>query len=165
MTSTGEVACLGNNHKEAFLKSLLAAEFKLPNKKSVLVSIGGEKNRYKLLSQIKLLKKQGYNIYATEHTYLFLKNNGIKCTRLYKVHEEKHPNVINYIMNKRLGLIINIPDPHKQIRLDDTYTIRRAAVDYSIPLITNLQLADLFIECISTLKLTDLEVKSWSEYR
>ncbi len=39
MTSTGEVACLGDDFNEAFLKSLISVGFKIP-KKTILLSTG-----------------------------------------------------------------------------------------------------------------------------
>ena len=44
MTSTGEVACFGEDRYEAYLKALLSTGFNLPNK-TVLVSIGRAKVR------------------------------------------------------------------------------------------------------------------------
>ena len=42
MTSTGEVACFGEDRYEAYLKALLSTGFNLPNK-TVLLSIGRAK--------------------------------------------------------------------------------------------------------------------------
>merc|ERR1712161_95794 len=39
MQSTGEVACFGVHHSEAFLKAMIATGFKIPEK-NILVSIG-----------------------------------------------------------------------------------------------------------------------------
>ena len=44
MTSTGEVACFGEDHYEAYLKALLSTGFNLPDK-TVLLSIGRAKVR------------------------------------------------------------------------------------------------------------------------
>jgi len=117
------------------------------------------------MSKPETVNDLGYFLYATEHTSLFIKRHDLKCKRVYKVHDKKSPNITDYIIQNKLGLIINVPNPNKQIRLDDTYAIRRDAVDYSVPLITNLQLADMFIECLATLELSDLEIKHWAEYR
>ncbi len=191
MASTGEVACFGEDVQEAYLKSLLSAGFELP-KKNILVSIGGDENRYRLLNSIKTLFELGYKIYATEHTSYFLEDNGIKNTMLYKVHEKmmsehrlreslkefarfkfgkflrrqfnihKHGNIGDFLTEKKLDLVIMIPKHNE--RSDDKYTIRRLAVDFSIPLLTNLQVVKLFVESIAKYKLEDLKVKSWEEY-
>ncbi len=39
MLSTGEVACFGKNHHEAYLKALSATGFKIHNKCNVLISV------------------------------------------------------------------------------------------------------------------------------
>lgn len=44
MTSTGEVACFGENRYEAYLKAMLSTGFKIP-KKNILLSIGSYKVR------------------------------------------------------------------------------------------------------------------------
>jgi carbamoyl-phosphate synthase large subunit len=67
-------------------------------------------------------------------------------------------------MNKQIDLIISTPKPKDYGKLEDTYTIRRLAVDFSIPLINNLQIATLFIDAISKKKIEDLSVKAWDEY-
>lgn len=42
MTSTGEVACFGENRCEAYLKAMLSTGFKIP-KKNILLTIGSYK--------------------------------------------------------------------------------------------------------------------------
>lgn len=44
MTSTGEVACFGENRCEAYLKAMLSTGFKIP-KKNILLTIGSYKVR------------------------------------------------------------------------------------------------------------------------
>jgi len=161
MTSTGEVACLGDDLNEAFLKSLIAAGMKIPNS-SVLLSIGGDENKFKLLESIKTLKKMGFKIFATEHTSEFLKENQIENTLVEKIHASSKNNVLNLLEDKKVDFVINIPNEFTEDEIDDEYIIRRKAVDSAIPLITNLQLAKLFIESIS--KKIDLKAKSWDEY-
>ena len=163
MASTGEVACFGKNINEAFLKSLLSTGFILP-KKNVLVSIGGGENKIKILESIKKLKSLGYEIYATENTSIFLKQNDVSNIMLYKIHEDLQPNISDYLSNKKLDLVINIQDHYMKIIAEDSYFIRRNAVDFNTPLITNIQLAELFIDTISKVNLDDLEIKSWDEY-
>jgi len=161
MTSTGEVACLGDDLNEAFLKSLIAAGMKVP-KSSVLLSIGGDENKFKLLESIKIIKKMGFKIFATEHTSEFLKDNKIENTVVEKIHVSSKNNVLNLLEERGVDLVINIPNDFTQEEIDDEYIIRRKVVDSAIPMITNLQLAKLFIESIS--KKIDLKAKSWNEY-
>lgn len=164
MASTGEVACLGKDIHEAFLKSFISTGMNFP-KKNVLISIGGEENKYKLLESIKKLQQLNFTLYATEHTSKFYEKWGIPTNLLYKIHEDKKPNVNDFLLNKKIGLIISMPKSYAEIGKGDTYIIRRSAVDFSIPLINNIQVAKLFIDAIAQKTLEDLEIKSWDEYK
>jgi carbamoyl-phosphate synthase large subunit len=163
MSSTGEVACMGDDLEEAFLKSMLSTGYRVPER-SVLVSIGGADNKLKLLDSIEGLRDRGFEIYATENTSRFLKDSGIGNTMIYKVHEKRKPNISDYLSSRKFDFVINIPDESKNIAMDDEYYIRRTAVDFSISLITNPQLARLFIKSISSKGLDDLRIKAWNEY-
>jgi carbamoyl-phosphate synthase large subunit len=78
--------------------------------------------------------------------------------------EVASPNVIEYLQGKRVDLVINIPKNYQEEELTNDYIIRRQAVEFGIPLMTNLQLAQRFVEALTRKRLDDLEVKSWSEY-
>jgi carbamoyl-phosphate synthase large subunit len=164
MASTGEVACLGEDIYETFLKSILSAGFVLP-KKNILVSIGGEGNRHRFLEAAKKLGEMGFEIFATEHTSDFFKSRGICNTMLYKIHEGKKPNVTDFIKGRKIDLVICIPNTDKKNGLDKEYMLRRMAVDFSIPLFTNLQISELFVQAIANKKISDLKIKHWAEYR
>ncbi|MBI2329806.1 carbamoyl-phosphate synthase (glutamine-hydrolyzing) large subunit [Candidatus Daviesbacteria bacterium] len=162
MSSTGEVACFGADLQEAYLKALLAVGFKMP-KKSIFLSIGGDKNKLDLLVSIKQLAKLGFKIYATEHTSDFLKDEDIKNTRLYKISEKKHPSVLDLLKNG-MDLVINISQPGSEKGETDGYIIRRECIDLGIPLVTNLQAAELLVSSLASKKMEDLQIKSWDEY-
>ena len=164
MASTGEVACFGDTYSEALLKSMLAAGFRLP-KKNVLVSLGKEENKMKLLSGVQTLADMGFKIFATEQTADFLTERGVKCEKVYKISTAKHPNVSDLLAKGTLDLIINIPTHPFQRESTDGFTIRRKAIDMNIPLITNRQLADGFITALAEQKGNGLKAKSWNEYR
>ncbi|MBX2977193.1 MAG: carbamoyl-phosphate synthase (glutamine-hydrolyzing) large subunit, partial [Ignavibacteriaceae bacterium] len=76
MSSTGEVACLGDDFNEAFLKSLISTGFKIP-RKAVLLSTGTLKEKAEFLEELRSLKKMGLNFYGTRGTAEFYKENGI----------------------------------------------------------------------------------------
>jgi len=163
MASTGEVGCIGSDFEDALLKSLLSTGYSIP-KKSILLSLTGDINREKMLAEIKLISNKGLQIYATEHTAKFLRENDVKCTLVHKIHEKKTPNVMELLQKGKIELAIIIADPLRQISTDQKYDVRRAAVDYSIPLITNLQIAKAFLSSIMKKQIKDLEIKSWKEY-
>ena len=163
MTSTGEVACLGDDFNEAFLKSLLSVEFRLP-KKNILLSTGPIHTKADFLASTRTLKNMGYTFYATSGTADFLKQNGIDAEVLYWPLEQKEPNTLTYIMEGKIDLVINIPKNIEKEELDNDYLIRRKAVDFNVPLITNIQFAKRFVEALSHITQDDLKIKSWDEY-
>jgi carbamoyl-phosphate synthase large subunit len=163
MASTGEVACLGDDFNEAFLKSLISVGFELP-KKTILLSTGPINSKAEFLESTRKLDKMGFKFYATKGTADFMKANGIKADVLYWPLENKEPSTLSYIADGKIDLVINIPKNIEKEELDNDYLIRRKAVDHNVPLITNLQLAKRFAEAIHRSSLKDLKVKSWREY-
>lgn len=163
MASTGEVACLGDDAQEALLKALLASGFRLPQK-SILISLGGEENKQKFLAAARELARTSLKIYATEGTSRFLKRHKIENTRLFKIHQPHQPNLKDYLIEKKIDFLISIPHTRKRIEFDSDYRMRRLAVDLGIPVITNLQLAEAFIQALRFRRLEDLKIKAWHEY-
>lgn len=163
MSSTGEVACFGDDLLDGYLKALLSTGFKMP-KTSVFLGIGGNKNKLDLAVSAKQLSNLDFKIYATEHTSKFLTANRIKNTRVYKISEKKHPSVLDLLRDGQIDMAINISDGSSQKGETDGYTIRRNCIDLGIPLITNLQAAEILISAIASKPMDDLEIKSWDEY-
>lgn len=163
MASTGEVACLGENFEEAFLLALLSVGFQFPEK-NILLSTGPFESKALFLPDAKRLQELGYKLYATLGTADFMKYNGIPAEVLYWPLEKKEPNILTFIEEGRLDLIINIPKSAEEVELTNDYLVRRKAVDFNISLITNLQFAERFIDAISRIKPEDLPIKSWDEY-
>jgi carbamoyl-phosphate synthase large subunit len=163
MASTGEVACLGDDFEEAFLKALLAVGYRLPVR-DVLLSTGPVESKAAFLESCRMLITLGVRLYATRGTAAFLEANGIVSTILHWPLEDASPNVTEYLKGKRVDLVINIPKDYQEEELTNDYIIRRQTVEFGIPLITNIQLAQRFVESMARKGLDDLAVKSWSEY-
>jgi carbamoyl-phosphate synthase large subunit len=164
MASTGEVGCLGRDFEEAFLKALLSVGYKLPVR-SVLLSTGPIVDKAQFIESARTLHQLGVQIYATRGTAEFLRTNQIDAITLMWPLEAEQPNVMDYLANGSIDLVVNIPKSHQREELTNDYLIRRKAVDFGVPLITNIQLAQQFVRAISRKKPEDLEIKSWSEYR
>ncbi len=164
MASTGEVACLGDDFEEAFLKALLSVGYRLPLH-SVLLSTGPVESKAALLGSAHQLQDLGIKIYATGGTAEFLQKNGIKSEMLHWPLDDKAPNTVEYLQEGRVDLVINIPKNFQEEELTNDYIIRRKAADFGIPLITNTQLAARLVEALAVKQLDDLEIKSWREYR
>jgi carbamoyl-phosphate synthase large subunit len=163
MLSTGEVGCIGDGYYEAVLKSMLSVGYTIPEK-NILLSTGPMRSKVELLNACRLMQEKGYNLFATKGTADFLEMNGIEATALHWPDEQAKPNVLDYIRNKMIDLVVNIPKNLSKDELANDYTIRRSAVNYNIPLITNARLASAFIHGFSTMSMEDLEIKSWNEY-
>ena len=163
MASTGEVGCLGDDYYEAILKAMLSVGYKIPEK-NVLISSGPMRSKTELLESARLLVEQKYHLFATKGTHDFFKKNSIPSTQVNWPDIQKEPNAYEMIRNKQIDLVINIPKDLSREELDNDYTIRRAAVDFNVPLITNARLASAFIYAITRYKPEDLTIKSWDEY-
>jgi len=163
MASTGEVACLGDDVQEALLKALISAGFRLPQK-SILISLGGEENKQKFLPAARLLQSTGLTIYATEHTSKFLKRHGIDNILLYKIHQTRQPNLKDFLMDRKIDFLISVPHTGKRIEFDSDYRMRRRAVDLGLPVITNIQLAEAFVQALVARSAEQLKIKHWAEY-
>lgn len=163
MASTGEVGCLGDDFEEAFLKAMISVGFRFPLKK-ILISTGPLENKAEFVSSAKLLKELDVQIYATRGTSKFMKQYGIDTEILNWPLEKKSPNVLEFLSNGGVDLVINIPKNFQEEELTNDYIIRRKAVDFGIPLITNVQLAKRFVESIARKSLAGLQITSWNEY-
>ncbi len=164
MSSTGEVACLGDDFNEAFLKSVLATGYRIPQK-AVLLSTGTPKNKAELIDELLVLKKMGLKFYGTKGTADFYKHNGgIDVEVLYRPFDNVEPGIITYLSEGKIDLVINIPKTAEKVELDSDYIIRRKAVDLNIPLLTNVQIAKRFIKALEQYRIDSLPVKSWDEY-
>ena len=163
MSSTGEVGCIGEDYYDALLKSMLSVGQRIPEK-NILLSTGPVESKAELLGGIKLLIKHGYKLFSTSGTHRFLKDNGVESELLHWPDEKKSPNTIEYLRKRKIDLVINIPKDHTKNELDNDYTIRRSAIDFNIPLITNSRLAQAYITAFCKKDINEISIKSWDEY-
>ena len=164
MSSTGEVGCLADDTNAALLKSMLAVGQRIP-KKTILLSTGGAKQKVEMLDAARQLVENGYELYATGGTSKFLDENGISNTRAYWPSEAgQTPQALDLLHEHKIDMVVNIPKNLTVHELTNGYKVRRAAIDLNVPLITNSRLASAFINAFCTLKLDDIDIKSWNEY-
>ena len=165
MASTGEVGCIGLDTSEAVLKAMLSVGYQIPQK-NILLSTGTTKQKADMLEAAQLLHQKGYNLFATGGTHQFLTDNGIPAVKVYWPSEsDREPQALEMLHNKQIDLVVNIPKNLTQKELDNGYKIRRAAIDFNIPLITNARLASAFIQAFCSLSIDDIQIKSWDEYK
>jgi carbamoyl-phosphate synthase large subunit len=149
MVSTGEVACFGRSFEEALLKAMIAGGTRIPRSgDSILISVGGEKER--AVSIAKKIMNNGYRIFATDHTAEALIENGIACEKIYKISEGKKPNVLDYLAERKINFVFNTTHPNRIVTqaITDGYLIRRKAVEFGVPVITNLELVDSLVNAL-----------------
>lgn len=161
MASTGEVACLGENLQDAFWRAWLSSEQNIVHDR-LFVSIA-DPYKGKLLSELKELEHLGWHIYSTEGTHSFLFKNGVASYFVHKIHVANEPNAHALITQRKVDMIINIPNSKKPNVKTDGYVIRRLAIDHHIPLITNVQKAQIMLQCLIHLKRTSLVPFAWQE--
>ena len=165
MASTGEVACFGKDKEEAFLKSLLSTGFKMP-KKNILLSVQDD-FADDITHSAYQLHELGYNLYGTKATADMLNKNGVPCKEVdYPTEATGGIDPLAMIREEDIGLVINVPS-YKSTRLEDNYLMRRTAVDFGVPLMTNLQLVKCFSDAAHKLKkgeMLDLDAKTLFEH-
>ena len=164
MASTGEVGCLGDDTGSALLAAMLSVGQRIPEK-NILLSTGGAKQKAEMLDAARTLKEHGYTLYATGGTSRYLTENGIENNLVYWPSEQREPQALTMLHEKKIDMVVNIPKDLTAGELSNGYKIRRAAIDLNIPLITNSRLASAFIRAFCSMDIDDLPVKSWSEYK
>jgi carbamoyl-phosphate synthase large subunit len=160
MKSTGEVMGIDNSLGMAFAKSQFAAGQQIPDQGTVFISVR-DADKDSSLPIARKLNELNFKILATRGTAFFLQNNGIKCERVYKISEGRphildkiHDNAIQWIFNTSMGTRTT----------EDSYFIRRAALDYHLPYTTTCAGAEFMVRAINTMRKNEPVVKSIQEY-
>ncbi|GAA5980116.1 hypothetical protein JCM10908_001541 [Rhodotorula pacifica] len=159
MASTGEVACFGKDKYEAYIKALLSTGMKMP-KKNILFSIGPYKEKLEMLPPIRQLQTLGYNIFATVGTADFLQEHGVPVKYLEELDDEDEKqaqkseySLREHIANNKIDLYVNLPSKNRYRRpasyMSKGYRSRRMAVDFAVPLVTNVKCAKLFMQALA----------------
>lgn len=164
MASTGEVACYGKDKYEAYLKALIASGIHPPPaRKNILLSIGSYKEKMEILPYVERLQQAGYGIYATAGTTDFLVEYGIKAKYLDFIADDAEKaeySLAQYLSNNRIDLYVNLPSSNRFRRpanyMSKGYKTRRMAVDYAVPLVTNVKNAKLLFDAM--LRTVDLDL-------
>jgi len=162
MASTGEVACFGATREEAYLKGLISTDKPPPNPKdaAIGVSIGSYKEKLEFLASAVRLVELGARLYATPGTADFFTEHGLPCkTVLWPSEGEFSPseedNVVDLLRRHQLDYFINVPSANQYRRLrsfeSPGYLSRRASVEFSVPLLTNIKCAKLLVRCLDLL--------------
>ena len=165
MSSTGEVACFGEQLYEAYLKALMSTGFRIP-KQNILLSVGSYKHKVEILDSIRLLQQMGYKLYGSLGTADYFREHGIEVEAIHWMFEnigeaaeinkmaDQLVSMADYLRNKHFDLVINLPMRTGGARRVSSfvptygYRTRRMAIDYSVPLITDVKCAKLLIAAL-----------------
>jgi len=152
MVSTGEVACFGKNQYEAYIKSLLASNFRLPSK-GILLSIGSFKFKKEFLECARLLQSLNIKLYGTRGTSEFYKEgHNIDITELPLISKNNDESILEYIKTKNIDMVINISKQNKsrniKNKITNGYKIRRAASNQNVPILTDIKTSKLFVKSL-----------------
>ncbi|KAJ2612883.1 Carbamoyl-phosphate synthase [Coemansia sp. RSA 1804] len=152
MASTGEVAAFGRDKYDAYLKAMLATGFQLP-RKNILISIGSYKEKVEMLGSVRRLYEAGFRLFATPGTADFVQEHGIDVTALEADKAREGYSLQEYLSTNKIDLYINLPSKNSFRRpasyVSNGYRSRRMAIDFSVPLITNVKCAKMFIEALA----------------
>ncbi|KAJ7207910.1 hypothetical protein GGX14DRAFT_634388 [Mycena pura] len=175
MASTGEVACFGRDKYEAYLKALISAGI-VPPKKNILFSVGSYREKLEILPSAQKLSAAGYNIFATSGTADFLTEHNVPCKYLETLEEDGQDkqkseySLTQHLANNLIDMYINLPSKNHYRRpasySSKGYHTRRMAVDFAVPLITNIKNAKLLAEAlVRNLPLEVSNIDSKSSHR
>lgn len=178
MASTGEVACFGKTKYEAYMKgkrmlficltvfiALLSTGFNFP-KENILLSIGSFKEKQEFLPSAKKLVEMGYKLFGTPGTADFLQEHDIPVKPLEwpSGAENDEFSITKHVSSNMIDLCIVLPSKNRYRRvatfMSKGYLTRRLAVDFSIPLITNIKVRKNFSNCINSLQNAKLFVEA-----
>ncbi|OIO35144.1 MAG: carbamoyl phosphate synthase large subunit [Candidatus Omnitrophica bacterium CG1_02_44_16] len=160
MRSTGEVMGIDEDFGRAYMKSQLAAGQILPVKGNVFISVR-DKDKRNIIFIAKRLSDIGFGIVATGGTAKALKKNGMDVQVLKKVYEGG-PNILDYIKDGKIDLIINTPSG--RMPREDEVKIRSTAIMHGVPCITTISGAQASVNGIEALLKKDLGVKTLQAY-
>jgi len=151
MTSTGEVACMDYDFASALIKALIASNMKVPKPDQPILITVRKEDYEKAVSIAKKLSSAGYPIYATKGTAEVLKKSFLEDVKVFKkIHEldDNDESIIESLSRHEIGMVINTPHVLNRNSIDDTYKIRRTAVEFFIPVITRIETAEALADAL-----------------
>jgi len=160
MKSTGEVMGIDSSFGIAFAKAQLAGGVRLPKGGKVFISVRDE-DKATVTPVAKTLYSAGFEIVATKGTAAYFASHGVSAEVVKKV-QEGGPNIADQIKAGDIALVVNTPEDARSHA--DSFSIRRCALDYSVPYFTTVAGAEAAAEGIVFLQKHEFDVKPLQEY-
>merc|ERR1719221_2559263 len=157
IASTGEVATFGSTAEEAFLKSINSTHIKFP-RKTLMISGTAEDHVESLAELCKDCVEMGYGIIATESVSDALAKSSVPCSATTTTE------ACGILLRKEADFLLSIPSrrtQHQSYETGDHYALRRSAVDYSIPLMTELENARMLVRALGETE--SFTMHAWGE--
>jgi len=159
MKSTGEVMGIDQSFAIAFAKAELAASNDLPAAGTVFLSVR-DKDKQLLQPIARGLTEMGFDLIATDGTARFIGKLGIGCATVNKVAQGS-PHVVDLMRAGKIAAVINTPEARGA---EDSFSIRRTALEQKLPYFTTMAGAQAAVEAIAALKHAPLEVRALQDY-
>ncbi len=156
MRSTGEVMGIDDSFPMAFAKSQMAASSALPMSGTIFLSVA-DRDKPEATEVARALTGMGYEVLSTRGTATALRSAGVPVREVPKIQEGR-PNLIDYMKNGKVALVINTPSG-KGARSDEG-RIRAAAVAHGVTCITTLAAAQAAVEACRALHQRELTVSA-----
>jgi carbamoyl-phosphate synthase large subunit len=160
MKSTGEVMGIDSSFEVAFVKSQIGGGANLPRSGTVFVSVKDE-DKARILPAVKLLDSLGFKTIATSGTQRYLAEHGVAAAKIFKVLEGR-PHIVDAIKNGGVQLVFNTTEG--AAALQDSRSLRHAALLHKVPYYTTLSGAVAAAQGIKAYLAGDLEVRALQSY-
>ncbi|MGI9373331.1 MAG: carbamoyl-phosphate synthase large subunit, partial [Hyphomicrobiales bacterium] len=160
MRSTGEVMGIDKSFAIAFAKSQLGGGTKVPSEGTVFVSVK-DSDKEGIVEVARTLTNSGFRLIGTSGTQRHLVEHGIECDRVNKVLEGR-PHIVDAITNGEVQVVINTTEG--QAALEDSKSLRRAALESKVPYYTTFSGASAAANALSAFETETLEVTPLQTY-
>ncbi|MFW2366240.1 MAG: carbamoyl-phosphate synthase large subunit [Desulforhopalus sp.] len=155
MKSTGEVMGIDDNLGLAIAKAHLAVGSQIPSVGNVFISVR-DSDKNGILPVAEALVELDFKIYATTGTASYLQKAGINCALINKISQGR-PHILDRVQDGNISWVVNTSLGKRTT--EDSYSIRRAALDYHIPYTTTVSGAAALVKGMQELKNNTLGVQ------
>ena len=160
MKSTGEVMGVDQSFAMAFAKAQFAAGNILPETGKAFISVRNH-DKHATLPIARQLVENGFSLVATRGTCAFLQQHELPVEMVKKVLEGS-PHIVDALQAGSIDLVINTTEGAQSIQ--DSFSIRRSALECQVPYFTTVAGAEAAVEGIARLKQGLLDVCPLQEY-
>ena len=162
MKSTGEAMGLDDSFGMSFAKAHMSANQDLPLDGMVFLSVIDRDKKY-IATIARDLQELGFELLATPGTKKALDVAGLEdVIELPKIQTGEHPNVLDYMNEEKVKLVINTPTGRGG-KLDEAI-IRENTISMNVPCITTIAAARAAVDGIRALKTSEYGVRAIQDY-